>query len=130
VTGPARSWPDVEDVLVGLLDAAGLADNAGRDLPANLRYRMPFVLVRRRGGTDDGRTDRAMVDVDVLSSQPGVAKTRSADIRDHLLGDPLLLWPIDYVETVSGPQEIPHGDTSVLRWTTTYEVHCRRVVAS
>ncbi len=124
------TYPDVEDVVLALLDVADLAEHRGRELPTNLRYRMPFVLVERRGGADDGWTDHPVVNIDVLSSQAAVAKARAEAIRDYLTGDPLALWPIDRVETVAGPQEIPHGDTAVRRWTTTYQIGCRRVAAS
>lgn len=124
------TYPDVEDVVLGLLVGADLATNADRELPTNLRYRLPFVLVERRGGADNGWTDSPVVNIDVLSSQESVAKQMSGDIRKFLTGDPLALWPIDRVQTVAGPQEIPHGDTAVRRWTCSYQIDCRRVVAS
>lgn len=124
------TYPDVEDVLLGLLAVANLAEHRGRELPSNLRYRMPFVLVERRGGGDIGWADSPVVNIDVMSSQPGVAKARTEAIRDYLTGDPLALWPIDRVQTVAGPQEIPHGDTAVRRWTCTYQIDCRRVAGS
>jgi hypothetical protein len=124
------TYPDVEDVVLGLLASADLAEHRGRELPTNLRYRMPFVLVERRGGGDNGWTDSPIVNIDVLSSQAAVAKARAEAIRDLLTGDPLVLWPIDAVETVAGPQEIPHGDTAVRRWTATYQIDCRRVAVS
>jgi len=123
-------WPDIENVIAGLLRAAEVAEHIGTDLPPNLRYRMPLVLVERRGGTGSSWLDSPVVLVDVLSSRPGVAKTLSNSIRDLLTGDPLALWPIDRATVVAGPQEIPHGDSGVLRWTTTYEVETRRVAAA
>lgn len=123
-------YPDIEQVLIDLLTDAAIADNADRTLPANLRYRMPFCLVERRGGPDNGWTDSPVVNIDWLSSQPGVAKAKAEATRQFLHGDPLTLWPIDRVETVAGPQEIPHGDSSVLRWTTAYQFGCRRAAAS
>lgn len=127
------SYPDLEEVITGLLVDADIAvhTGTGETPPTNLRYRMPFCLVARRGGPDDGWTDQAVVFIDWFSSVPGVAKDKSNDTRDYLTQtSPLLLGPIDRVQVVAGPQEIPHGDTSVLRWTTTYEVHARRIADS
>lgn len=126
-----RRYPDIESVVIAALVGAELALHAGREIPSNLRYMMPFTLVERVGGPDDGITDSATVNIDVLSSSVDVAKTRSESIRDWLTGDTRSpRHPIDRAETVAGPQEIPYGDSGVRRWTTSYEISARRTTAT
>jgi hypothetical protein len=117
--------------VIAALVGAELAEHVGRELPTNLRYRMPYTLVERTGGPDDGISDTATVNIDVLSSSVDVAKQRSENIRDYLTGDARSpRHPIDRAETVAGPQEIPYGDVSVRRWTTTYQITARRTAAA
>ena len=124
-------YPDLAEVVEAVLRTAGIAEHAGGAIPTNLRYRMPFCLVERRGGPDDGWTDRGVVLVDWLSSVPDVAKAKSEATRRFLTTtSPLDMWPIDHAETLAGPQEIPYGDSAIVRWTTTFEVHARRLAAS
>jgi hypothetical protein len=128
MTLPTRRYPDLETVVERVLVNAGIAVHVSRSIPRNIRYRMPFCLIERAGGPDDGWTDRGVVLVDWLSSQPGVAKAKAEDTRDYLIRtSPLDMWPIDRAETIAGPQEIPYGDSAVMRWTTTFEIHTRRV---
>lgn len=130
MTSPVRTYPDVETELIRLIRTQNITEHIGREIPTNLRYRLPYVVVQRQGGADDRRSDFATVVVDVLTSKPDVAKTLSQRIRSYLTGSPLDLWPIDRVETNTALQEIPFGDSDVRRWTSTYQIVFRRTIAS
>lgn len=120
-------WPDIERVVIGLIRDRRIAEHVDRELPGNLQYRMPFVLVERAGGDSNRLSDHPTVMVDVLTSRPDVAWNVSQRIRALLAGDPLAIWPIDWVEVVGFFQPVPAPSSAVGRWSSTFRIGLRRI---
>lgn len=124
-----REFPNVEALIVALIDTTGLVAGVGSDLPQNLQYRLPYVLVVRSGGPDDGVSDFPLVDAEVYAARKANGRRLSEQIRQRLLRD-LPGWPIDRIETVGAIQELPFGTRNVRRWTNTFRVTTRRITTS
>lgn len=123
------AWPDAErvvtDVLAGLDGIGGI----GAETDTALQQRLPFVQVRRIGGTDDRITDTARVDVRVYTTDRTAAKQLAEDARQLLLAGPraTVHGVLDHASTESGPQVMPAADTDDLRMVqATYRISLRR----
>lgn len=116
------SWPDVESVLVAGLGSYG---TCGTETPPDLQNHLPFVRIKRRGGTNDQFSDYARVDIDVFAETRAVGVPLTEEIRQYLL-DGWALRQFDWVVTESGPQELPWDDPNVRRWVSTYRITARR----
>lgn len=132
---PLAAFPNVEDAITILLAAAlDLADGrTGTRTPADLKARMPFVLAYRFAGADDGLVDRVELGVDVFAGtyaagQPLAERTRQVLIAaPHVVDVPGIgKVLLDSVRTTAAPIEVPYGDDSVRRWTSTYRISVRR----
>ena len=136
-------WPNVEVALTVLLtDALSLEDGrAGTQRPSELKAAMPFVLVYRYGGGDDGTTDYPKIGVEVFASTYREGTALAEASRQVLLAAPHVITVpedddepehrvvIDRVETGEAPVEAPYGADDVRRFTATYTVHTRRRAA-
>ena len=126
------SFPDTERALAHLLaDLAGGLDHVGTETPANLGDRLPYIRVRRFGGTDDGLTDLAIVDIDSFADTRTASVDLAEAIRDRLLAGPHHVTGavIDRVVTSTAPREIPWSGDAVRRWAATYRAAARRTTA-
>lgn len=111
--------------------AAVVADlgTVGGETSTTLRDELPFIRVRRIGGTDDRVTDVARVDVRVYAVDLSAAETLSETIRQRLISRPsaTAYGVLDRADTEVGPQEIPGPDPEQYRVvSTTYRVSVRR----
>lgn len=123
-------YPDVEVMLVDLL--ADLAP-AGTVTPPNLQAAMPYLRVKRIGGTDDLWSDFALVAIDAFDADRVTAQTLAEAVRQRLLTFPHVVTGVgtlDRAETATGPNEVPWSeDQTVRRFTASYRVVARRIPA-
>lgn len=126
VATPLAPFPDVERVVADLVsDLGGVGRETGTDLQTNL----PFIRVRRIGGSDDRFTDVARVDVRVYEAAASDAKALAETIRQRLLAGPAntARGVIDRVFTEVAPIEVPSPDPErYCIWSGTYRVSLRR----
>lgn len=126
-----RQYPDIETVLVGLLLESSILQGAGtNDLPGNLAYRLPYGLVLRAGGDDDGVSDYPTVDVEIYAAQRVNGRALCEQVRQYLTGSGRPPYPLDRVETVGAITELPYGGRHIRRWSNTYRVTTRRITVA
>jgi hypothetical protein len=113
------------------------------ETPPDLQDRLPFVRITRYGGPDDGITDHASVDVDVMHTSRALALQLANDIREELTSRPHRVTTaagvmvLDRATTTTGPFEPPAAtsnnglrvDINLRRFTAAYRVSARRVWA-
>jgi hypothetical protein len=122
-------YPDVEAKMAAALEQFVVAGRVGTETPADLAQKLPFIRVTRRGGSDNGVTDRARIDVEVFAATRAIGYPLIEKIRQHLIQTSAYRAddPFDVVRCDVGPQELPWGDgRTVRRWTTSYSVSSRR----
>lgn len=120
------AFPNVERVIAEVV--AGLG-TVGVETSTSLQDELPFIRVRRIGGTDDRVTDAARVDVRVYDGDLSAAKALAETIRQRLISGPAATahGVLDRAETEVGPQEVPGPDPDHYRViSTTYRVSVRR----
>lgn len=118
-------WPDVNQVVRGLIAELVGIDNVGPETPADLAGRHVFVRARRVDGGNDDINDYPVVDVDVFAVRYDVGEPLAEQVRQRLTqrrSSPLL----DRIDCSTGPRELPWGDGTVRRFGATYEVVARR----
>lgn len=123
------AFPDAERIVGDLLADLVAAGSVGNETPANLQDVLPFIRVRRIGGTDDRITDTARVDVDAYAADATTAKDLAEQARQRIItGFAVTAHGIlDRGYTESGPALLPVDDTAgIRRVTTTYRVSARR----
>lgn len=101
-------YPDAEQVAENLLADLGYAC---KWLPDDLEANLPVLLVTRIGGTDDGVTDRAEVQVDVWHVDRPQAWALASKVRDRINalasgGDVAGVW-VDHARALVAGQQIP-----------------------
>ena len=122
---PLANFPDVERVLGDLLaDLGTVGAETGTDLQTNL----PFIRIRRLGGSDDVITDASRVDVDVYTTDASSGKALAETIRQRLISGPSKTahGVIDRAWTEAGPQSVPAADPNIRRVIVTFRVSLRR----
>jgi hypothetical protein len=120
------AFPDVERAVGDLV--AGLG-TAGSETNITLQSTLPYIRIRRLGGSDDRVTDAARVDVHVYDTNATSAKEISEEIRQLLISGPSVTGHgiIDRAWTEIGPQTIPADDTADIRQVVaTYRISMRR----
>jgi hypothetical protein len=119
------AFPDVERILGDLLGDLG---TIGSETGIDLQERLPFIRVRRVGGTDDRVTDATRVDIDVYATDATAAKALTETIRQRLISGPsqTTYGILDRAWTESGPQTAPTDDQNIRRVITTYRISTRR----
>lgn len=119
-------FPDIELVLVTYLKA----QNLGRvvtELPANLADVAPVIQVGRISGADDDfRLDQAVVDIDVYAVDRATAWAVSEQVRGllktDLRGQVVANAVVTSATTVAGPRWLAYDDTSVRRYSASYQL--------
>lgn len=122
------AYPDVEVALVDLLGDLA-SGGAGTVTPPDLQDSMPFLRIKRFGGTDDLWTDAALVSVDAFASTRTAAFDLAESVRQRLLTFPHVTaeGTIDRTTTATGPNEVGWSDDqTVRRFTASYRVTVRR----
>lgn len=132
----AVGWPNVEEAVTALLEQAlAIPDGrVGTQRPEQLLSRLPFLLVYRFGGGDDGVTDVAELGVEVFASSYAEGQPLAEAARQALLAAAATAVTVpsgrrvsvDDVVTLTAPVEAPYGGDDVRRWTATYRVSVRR----
>jgi hypothetical protein len=119
-------FPDVERAVGDLVADLG---TPGSETNITLQSTLPYIRIRRLGGSDDRITDAARVDVHVYDTDATNAKAIAETIRQRLISGPSTTTHgvIDRVWTEVGPQTIPAADTANIRQVVaTYRVSMRR----
>lgn len=120
------AFPDVERAVGDLVTGLG---TPGSETNITLQSTLPYIRVRRLGGSDDRFTDAARVDVHVYDTDATTAKSISEQIRQRLISGPSVTTHgvIDRAWTEVGPQTIPADDTADIRQVVaTYRISMRR----
>jgi hypothetical protein len=119
-------FPDVERAVGDLVGDLG---TAGSETSITLQSSLPYIRIRRLGGSDDRVTDAARVDVHVYDTNATDAKAIAGQIRQRLISGPSVTTHgiIDRAWTEVGPQMIPADDTADIRQVVaTYRISMRR----
>lgn len=126
-------YPDVE---AGFLDLLAVLAPGSNTTPADLDQRLArpgvagWFRVRRVGGSDDGITDAAQVDVDTFATTRDRAFALSRSARELLTDGPAPpIVPgliLDRVVNVIAPFEVPNDNPRVTRYLATYRATARR----
>lgn len=131
------AFPDVEDVLLQLLDGLG---DVGTFLPSDLKDRLDpvggppgtFHRVYRFAGPDDGITDRPVIGIATFASTRAVGQPSAEAVRQRMIAAPHTIATatgtvvIDTATTAEAPHEVPWGDSAVRRWEASYRLTLRR----
>lgn len=120
-------YSDTEAMLVNVLADFG---TTGTVTPDDLQDQLPFVKPARIGGADDGVTDVARVDVDVLAGTRAQAWDIARRLQQRLISAPIRvpgIGVIDRARTEVGPHEAPYEDETIRRVLATYRVSARRL---
>ncbi|NAE18052.1 hypothetical protein [Enterococcus hirae] len=144
---PPAPFADLQRTLQYLLQdgLAGLPpEHAGgvRPTTESLRLTLPFVLAFRFGGSNDGITDTATIQVEVYASRydQGAPLAQAAQslicAAPHVVTVPVTddvgaattKVLIDNAEVINAPVEMEFADENVRRWVATYRVQARRPV--
>lgn len=120
-------FADVEAVVVTHLTATVGATSTA--LPGDLEGSLPRTRVAVGGGSDDGVTDEALVDVESFADTRAGAADLAEDSRQAMLGlaastagGPL----VDWVRTATRPVWVDYKNPAVHRFVATYRVALRR----
>jgi hypothetical protein len=119
-------FSDVERAVGDLVADLGAT---GSETNITLQSTLPYIRIRRIGGTDDRVTDSARVDVHVYDADASDAKDIADLIRQRLISGPSMTsrGVIDRARTDVGPQTIPADDTADIRQVVaTYRISMRR----
>lgn len=122
------SWPMVEKVIVAALNGSLDRGRAGTKIPARVETLDGFVRVSRGPGSDDGWTDRPLVDVEAFHADQAAAWDVADNARQVLLGlsgSSSAGHLIDSVETAGAPNLVFYG-SHVERYVASYRVTYRR----
>lgn len=113
-------YGDAEDLLIAWLKLRFDTDNVIDELPYNLTFVMPLIVVERfGGGTKVPGIDQPSVDVDVFQPTRAAAKLYAADVRRavemELPGYRSGATTFSKVETVSAPTIAPWDNNRQIR---------------
>lgn len=119
-------YPDAEQVAEDLVTDLGYAC---KWLPEPLDDHLPVLLVTRTGGTDDGITDRAEVQIDVWHVDRPQAWALASKVRDRINslasgGDVAGVW-VDHARVLVAGQQIPTEDIDDRRVVQTVRIDMR-----
>lgn len=139
MTTPFYAFPEVQRVLADALAVlVPTINNSGTETPDNLEDMLPFIRVRRNGGTRDQLNDNATVDVDVFAATYVAAEALAEKISQYLCGPPPPVAQFDRIDAINPPEELPwggdgrnvagrhYGPHAVRRMGATYAVVSRR----
>lgn len=111
-------FPDPERALGDLLADLG---TTGNKTTVTLQDTLPYIRIRRTGGSDDEITDSATVSADVFAADADAAKALAERIRARLISGPFAGTSfrtghgvIDRAATAVAPQLIPATDSANL----------------
>lgn len=126
-------WADLEALAVAYLPTVvadvRVSDEVPDDLDAILAGGDRFVRVVRGPGSDDGFTDRPLLDVDTFTPARVDGPNFAEEVRQalHALrGRKVAGTVIDRVATSTGPVWVDYGTPGVHRYVASYRVELRR----
>ncbi|QBS43863.1 hypothetical protein DMB37_30975 [Nocardia sp. CS682] len=118
-------WPDSEAVVVALLDPIAYADTV-----IDEKTPLPCYQVNRVGGTDDGVTDRPVLQVAAFAATRAQAWTLAEQARRAILTSPgtsVAGVLVDNAQTAIGHQQIPEIDPDDRRVISSYVLSFREL---
>lgn len=126
-TPDVRRYADVERLLAGWLRGVLGYPNITHDLPGNLTFVLPLIVLWRYGGDDPVPTlDEASIDLDVFAADYDAAKDHAASIRSNLrsrlpgyVADGTV---VKWVRTTGAPAKRPWDSRGVYRIGATYRI--------
>lgn len=120
-----EGYPDAEALLVAWLKVVlgldHIYEGGPTDVPSNVQYIVPLVMVERFGGNDDVLSlDRCNVDIDCYASDRSTAKALAERVRRLMrIALPRQVLAVGTVvtkvETVAAPTVLPYDPTPVRR---------------
>jgi hypothetical protein len=120
-------FQDTELALITWVKTVEGVAHAGSVTDTTLSTKLTFVRVMRIGGQDDGVTDRAVVDIDVLAATRGqawlVAERIRAGLQPRTRAGAAI---IDSVRTSVSPRQLPWSNDNIKRYSATYGITLRR----
>lgn len=125
-------WPDPVVVARAYLLPLVEGDIASK-VPARVETKLPFTRLRRGPGSDDGITDRPLLDVESFGATEGDAYDLAETTRQAMLALPGRAVGgvlVDTVETAVGPTEIDYGNPAVTRVVASYRIAFRRTTTT
>lgn len=117
----------VEAVVIARLKTSG--HGAGTSTPDRLELSLPFHRVTRAGGTDDGITDDALVDVETFAATRNEAAKIAEETRQSLLAlaaEKSAGALVDSVRTARAPGWVDYKNPAVSRYVAAYRMTLRR----
>lgn len=127
-TPSTTSYADIEALLHDWLTSVLGYENVTFELPTNLVFVMPLVVVERFGGADATITlDQPTVDIDVFAASREDARAHAESIRQALRtklpGRTFRGAVVQRVRTISGPTKAPYDSRgTVRRFTAAYQI--------
>lgn len=118
------TFPDAENVVMTLLDPLG---STVTSLPRQVVP--PVIVVNRVGGTDDGITDRPLVQVSCYGTDRPAAWSLSGQCQQAILnasGQAVGGILVDSTGTAAGGQQVPDLNPDDRRVISTYRLAIRR----
>lgn len=122
------NFADVEDVMMTILNPVGTTCTV---TPAQFDK---IIRVRRLGGTDDGLTDKPVIEVSCMSTQRDTAWAMAEQCRQIILACPAtsitistgIRVTVDSSDTVTPITRIYYEDHLVANLSATYRLQLRR----
>ena len=125
----ARTFADVEALLVAALEAVLPSTSVVTRLPADLEAALPVARVAAVGGRDRGVTDTCRVDVDTFAADRPTSHDLAQACRAtlHALRHTTTVdgWLVDRVITEVRPMWVDYQNDRVQRYVATYTVETR-----
>jgi hypothetical protein len=125
-------FPDAEDVVMALLESLATTTTS---TPVTLEDDGPVIKVTRVGGTDDGITDRPLVEVACFATTYEAARQLGRQVLVTTLAsvNTKVVTPdypggvlVDVAETASSPQRVPYDNPDLQRKIGTFRFAWRR----
>lgn len=121
-------WPDLIRAVRPTL-VSELGHKVATKVPPQVEQELPFTRLSRGPGSDDGITDRPLLDVETFHSNENDAFDLAETTRQAILamsGRAVDGALVDTVSTVVGPVEVDYGNPAVVRIVASYRFAFRR----
>lgn len=119
-----RPFPDAEGVMLALL-----APVASTVVVSPVAMDEPLIQVRRTGGSDDGVTDHARIEVECVAFDRHNAWRLAECVRQRVLAAGATVQDgalIDRTTVETAPQQVPEDNPDIRRVVATYRLAMRR----
>lgn len=120
-------YPQIEECFISRLSTMTSA-RVSHNTDEKLEEKLPWIVVRRLGGTDDYRSDFPSVDVIVFARTLTLGYTLAYSAQQILTGAPFVtpFGVVDRVTTELGPHEVPYDNPKIVQIPASYRAAVRR----